>query len=128
MTKYIKISELSRSLNLVDKKTKKPLNHVLRFWEKQFKEIKPLLIKNRRYYSEKQIILIKSIKFLLKDKGLTISGVKNILNSKINSLDEHDSIGLKSDYQKHKIKVKSKVLLEKIKKLKSYGKKISHKS
>ena len=41
MNKLIKISELSKMLNLVDPMTKKPLNHILRYWEREFKEIKP---------------------------------------------------------------------------------------
>ena len=77
MNKIINISELSKILNLIDPKTKKPLNHILRYWEKEFKEIKPKKINNRRYYSPKQVEIIKMIKFLLKNKGMTISGVKN---------------------------------------------------
>ena len=68
-------------------KKKKPLNHVLRYWEKEFKEIKPRKINNRRYYSSKQVEIIKKIKFLLKNKGMTISGVKNLLHKNINKLD-----------------------------------------
>ena len=51
MSKFINISELSRKLDLVDLDSGKPLNHTLRFWEKQFKQIKPKIINNRRYYS-----------------------------------------------------------------------------
>ena len=126
MSKYINISQLSKLLKLVDPKSQKPLNHVLRYWEKEFKEIKPVLIKNRRYYSNKQVELIKMIKFLLKDKGLTIKGVQNIIKSKINTLDDHDLSSLKADYQKENIKLKSKKLLEKIKYIKKYGKKNAH--
>ena len=54
MSKLINISELSKMLNLIDSKTKKPANHVLRYWEKEFKEIKPKKINKRRYYSSKQ--------------------------------------------------------------------------
>ena len=69
-------------MNLVDPITKKPLNHVLRYWEKEFKEIKPKKINNRRYYSPKQVEIIKMIKFLIKNKGMTILGVKNLLKIK----------------------------------------------
>ena len=123
MKKLVNISQLSELLKLYNKKTKKPSNHILRFWEKEFKEIKPVLLKNRRYYSEKQVSLIKLIKFLLKDKGMTIIGVKNILNSNINNLDGYDSFSLQAEYQKENIKSKSKIILEKIKKIKKYGKK-----
>ena len=127
MVKLINISQLANLLNLVNSKTKKPSNYILRYWEKEFKQIKPVILKNRRYYSEKQIDIIKLIKFLLKDKGMTINGVKNILRSDINSLDDYNSYSLKADYLKENIKVKSKTILEKIKKLKN-GKKISYQS
>ena len=118
MVKLINISQLASLLNLVNHKTKKPSNYVLRYWEKEFKEIKPIILNKRRYYSEKQINIIKLIKFLLKDKGMTINGVKNILKSNINSLDDYNSYSLKADYLKENLKVKSKIILEKIKKLK----------
>ena len=125
MVKLINISQLASLLNLVNSKTKKPSNYILRYWEKEFKQIKPMILKNRRYYSDKQINIIKLIKFLLKDKGMTIKGVKNILKSNINSLDDYNSYSLKADYLKEDIKIKSKTILEKIKKLKN-GKKNSH--
>ena len=128
MVKLINISQLANLLNLVNSKTKKPSNYVLRYWEKEFKQIKPVILKNRRYYSEKQINIIRLIKFLLKDKGMTINGVKNILKSDINSLDDYNSYSLKADYQKKSFKLKSKKILDKIKKLKIYGKKDSSKS
>ena len=125
MVKLINISQLASLLNLVNYKTKKPSNYVLRYWEKEFKEIKPIILNKRRYYSEKQINIIKLIKFLLKDKGMTINGVKNILKSNINSLDDYNSYSLKADYLKENIKIKSKTILEKIKRLKN-GKKNSY--
>ena len=123
MNKLLNISELSKLLNLTNVKTKKPSNHILRYWEKEFKQIRPTIIRNRRYYSKKQIEIVKLIKFLLKDKGLTIIGVKNILKSKINTLDDYDSFSLKADYHKSNIITKSKIILKKIKSLKNNGKK-----
>ena len=79
MNKLLIFLKYQKFLNLVDPITKKPLNHILRYWEKEFKEIKPKKINNRRYYSSKQLEIIKMIKFLLKNKGMTISGVKNLL-------------------------------------------------
>ena len=125
MNKLIKISELSKMLNLVDPMTKKPLNHILRYWEREFKEIKPKKINNIRYYSSKQVEIIKMIKFLLKSKGMTILGVKNLLNSNINKLDDHKGHSLKADYYRNILKLKSKTLVEKINKIKNYGKKNS---
>ena len=125
MSKLINITEASKILDLIDPKTKKPLNHVLRYWEKEFKQIKPIKINNRRYYSSKQIEIIKTIKYLIKNKGLTIAGVKNLLKSNINKLDENDNLSLKATNFKYFIKLKSKKILEKISKIKSYGKKNS---
>ena len=123
MTKLINISAVSRILNNIDDKTNKPLNYILRYWEKEFKIIRPKKINNRRYYSEKQIEILKMIKFLLRNKGMTISGVKNLLNQKINDLDYTNTISLKADYYKNNLSTKSKKILEKIKKIKEYGKK-----
>jgi DNA-binding transcriptional MerR regulator len=128
MSKLINISQLSIILNLINPKNKKPLNHTVRFWEKEFKQIKPKKINNRRYYTEEQVETFKLIKFLLKNKGMTISGVKLVLNSNINKLDDYNSHGLKAEYYKEKIKDKSKTLIEKINKLKNYGKKNTLKS
>ena len=118
MVKLINITELATLLNLINSKTRKPSNYILRYWEKEFKQIKPTIIKNRRYYSEKQVNNIKLIKFLLKDKGMTVNGVKNLLKSNINSLDDYNSYSLKADYLKKNIKDKTKNILEKINKLK----------
>ena len=120
------ISELSKSLNLVSPKSKKPLNHVIRYWEKEFKQIRPKKINNRRYYSSNQIKLIKLIKFLLRNKGLTISGVKAFLKKNTNELDYANTDSLKTEYYKNSLKQKSLSLLKKISNLKTYGKKNSH--
>ena len=128
MSKFYNISDLSKILNLINPSNKKPLNHVIRYWEKQFKQVKSKKINNRRYYSSKQVETVKLIKFLLKNKGMTISGVKNILNLNIKKLDDYNSDSLKAEYYKDNIKKKSRSILEKIKKLRNYGKKNSFKS
>ena len=125
MSKLINISEASKQLNLIDKISQKPLNHILRYWEKEFKEIKPKKINNRRYYTSQQFEILKMIKFLLKNKGMTITGVKTLLKSKINKLDDTNNLSLKAEYYRANIKAKSKLLLNKIKKINSYGKKNS---
>ena len=91
MTKLINISEMSRILDLVDPVSKKPLNHILRYWEKEFKEIKPFIFAGkRRYYDENTIKTLKRIHFLLKNQGMTIKGVKKLLKIKDSQLDEVD--------------------------------------
>ena len=128
MGRLFNISEVSKIINLVDASNKKPLNYILRYWEKEFKQIRPKKINNRRYYNEQQVEIFKLIKFLLKTKGMTVSGVKNLLNLNINKLDDYNSDSLKADYYKVSLKKKGKNLLEKIKKLKNYGKKNALKS
>ena len=118
MVKLINITELANELDLKSPKTNKLSSYTLRYWEKEFKQIKPVFLKKRRYYPEKQINIIKLIKFLLKDKGMTIKGVKNILKSDINTLDDYNSYSLKADYLKVNIRNKSRIILERIKKLK----------
>ena len=115
--KFLSISELSKKLDLINKKTGKPANHILRFWEKEFKTIKPTILNgNRRYYDQKQVDKVKYIKFLLKDKGLTIEGAKKILKIKKN-IDVYDENNIRNDYLTNR----SKSILDKIKKLKKYG-------
>ena len=125
MVKLIKITELSKSLNLIDKITNKPQNYILRFWEKQFKQIKPKIINNQRYYSKEQVEIMKFIKHLIKDEGMTINGVKNVLNLDINKLDDYNSHSLKAGYHKERVKKKTIEVLKRINKLKNYGKKNS---
>ena len=122
-TAYKSIGEVAKILNLINKKNGNLNTHTIRFWEKEFKQIRPIIFNKRRYYSEKQINLINLVKFLLKDKGMTINGVKKILNTKINSLDDYNSFSLKAEYLKENLKKKSKAILEKIENLKKDGKK-----
>ena len=117
---YKTIGEVAKDLNLVDKKTGNIQTHTLRYWESQFRQIKPTIrAGRRRYYSEKDFKIIQYVKFLLKDKGLTISGVKKILNDKDPQfLDEDINLGVyKRDLKttkviKRKIKNISKIIKE----------------
>ena len=90
---YKTISEVAKILNLINTKTGKINTHTLRFWEKQFKQIKPIILAGkRRYYDTKSIELLKQIKFLLKDKGMTIEGVKKyLINENSFNLDESNN-------------------------------------
>jgi len=93
---YKTIGEVTKELNLVDKKTGHLQTHTIRYWETQFKQIKPTIrAGKRRYYSLKDFKIIKYIKFLLKERGLTINGAKKILNqTKTDSLDDDMYIGI----------------------------------
>ena len=110
-TAYKTIGEAAKELDLVDKKTGQLQTHTIRYWESQFKQIKPSIrAGGRRYYSSKNIKIINYIKFLLKEKGLTINGVKKILNEKdSHSIDDAVNLGIyKSDLKSSKV-IKDKV-------------------
>jgi|TARA_B100001057_G_scaffold386389_1_gene393300 DNA-binding transcriptional MerR regulator len=122
MSKLITISELSKKIGL-NSNNNKSSNYILRYWEREFKQIKPKIINKRRYYSADQVTIVKFIKTLLKDNGMTIKGAKKILNLN-KKLDYNKLGGLSADYYKKSIKDRSGVILERIKKLKkTYGKK-----
>ena len=72
---YKTIGEVAKMLNLKSNKNGNYSTHTIRFWEKQFYQIKPKVMNsNRRYYDEPSINLLKKVKFLLKDQGMTIKG------------------------------------------------------
>ena len=111
---YKTISEVAELLNLIDQNTGKISTHTLRFWEKEFKQIKPKIFAGkRRYYDNKSIEILKKIKFLLKDKGMTIKGVKKHLLSDDSKLDEsiNTSINTKN-ILKSKLSKISKIVKE----------------
>ena len=116
---YKTISEVVKILNLKSKSGQKIPTHTLRFWEKKFKQIRPIILTgNRRYYDQSNIDLLKKIKFLLKDQGMTIDGVKKLLNSrKSNDLDEISNKTITTDNLKNKINNISKIVKD-LKKLK----------
>ena len=102
---YKTIGEVAKILKLkVNKKGILP-THIIRFWETQFKQIKPkILNSNRRYYDEKTINLLKKIKFLLKDQGMTINGVKKMLNNEVSlKLDEIADKSIRTENLKNKL-------------------------
>ena len=105
-TKYKTIGEVAKILNLINQKNGSPSTHTIRFWEKEFKQIKPKIFTgNRRYYDENSINVLKKIKFLLKDQGMTLNGVKKVLNSNDSDIDELYNTSIKQ-----KKIIKSKIL------------------
>ena len=118
---YKSIGEVAKILNLINKKNGNLNTHTIRFWEKEFKQIKPkILTGKRRYYDKTSIDILKKIKYLLKDQGMTISGVKKLLNSKKSlKLDEFSNNSISVDNIKIKNKLKNiSNLIKQIKKLK----------
>ena len=115
---YKTIGEVAKILNLFDKKTGKLSTHTLRFWEKEFKQVKPNIFSGkRRYYDNKTIEILKKIQYLLKNKGMTINGVKKYLNNRDSELDDQYNKTINTTIVKTKIKKISNLL----KKLKSNG-------
>ena len=116
---YKTISEVVKILGLKSKKGDTIPTHTLRFWEKEFKQLKPKIFNgNRRYYDEKNIKLLKKIHYLLKDQGMTINGVKKILNNKEPlKLDETVNDSIKSQNLKNKL-VKISNIVKSLKRLK----------
>tara|TARA_B100000029_G_scaffold103766_1_gene94323 strand:- start:2523 stop:2921 length:399 start_codon:yes stop_codon:yes gene_type:complete len=121
---YKTIGEVTKELGLIDKKTGNLQTHTLRYWQTQFKQIKPSVkTGKRRYYSNKDMEIIKFIKFLLKEKGITIEGAKQILNNTTSyALDENVNLGVyKPDLKTTKnIKDKVRKISKIIKELKDY--------
>ena len=111
---YKTIGEVVKILNLKNRSGKRIPTHTVRFWEKEFKQIKPKIFSgNRRYYDRSNVDLLIKIKFLLKDQGMTINGVKKLLKtSQSNDLDEISNKSISSHNLKNKITNISKIIKE----------------
>ena len=118
---YKTIGEVAKILNLINEKKGTLNTHTIRFWEKEFKQIRPkILTGNRRYYDQSSIEILKKVKYLLKEQCMTIKGVKKLLkNDKSLKLDElsNNSISVNNIQIKNKHKNISN-LVKQIKKLK----------
>ena len=115
---YKTIGEVAKILNLKSKKEGMFSTHTIRFWETQFKQIRPKhLNSNRRYYDQKTIDILKKIQHLLKNKGMTINGVRNYLNQVNSELDENNN----KTINKNSIKIKIKNISNIIKNIKNNG-------
>ena len=120
-TAYKSIGEVAKILNLINKRSGNLNTHTIRFWEKEFKQIRPKIFTGkRRYYDQKDILLLKKIQFLLKDQGMTINGVKKLLNSNNSlKLDETKKNSISDNNLKIKAKLKKILNLSReLKKLK----------
>jgi len=122
---YKTIGEVAKIVGLIDKKKGTLSTHTIRFWEQKFTQIKPkILAGKRRYYNNKDIRIIKLIKYLLKEKGMTIKGAKAILNNP-KSLKLDGTIKYSVNNQSlNKEKIKGKIkkisnIIDELKKLKN---------
>ena len=116
---YKTIGEVAKILSLNFKNTKPIPTHTIRFWEKEFRQIKPKILNGRRrYYDAHSIELLKKVYFLLKVQGMTISGVKRILNNKDPlKLDEFSNHSISANNLKNKL-VKISNIIKSLKKIK----------
>ena len=116
---YKTIGEVAEILTLSSKQDKIITTNTIRFWEKKFKQIRPKILNgNRRYYNLNNLKLLKKIHFLLKEKGMTINGVKKILNNKESlELDEISNQSIRTVNFKKKV-VKISNLLKNLKEVK----------
>ena len=114
---YKSIGEVAKILDLVNEKKGTLNTHTIRFWEKKFRQIKPNILNGkRRYYNNDTIEVLKKVKYLLKDQGMTINGAKKVLNSdKSLKLDELPNNSINADYS---IKNKLKKISDLIKQIK----------
>ena len=109
---YKTIGEVAKILSINLKNRKSIPTHTIRFWEKQFKQIKPIILTgNRRYYDQKNIEILKKVHYLLKEQGMTIKGVKKILNSKeALKLDEISNNSITTENLKKKLNKISNII------------------
>ncbi len=108
---YKTIGEVAEILEL-DFIGKKKNTHTIRYWESEFKQIKPIIINKRRHYDDKNIDLLKKIKFLLKDKGMTISGAKKQLNEDFFDIDANENKTINALDLKYKLSKINKLIKE----------------
>ena len=106
---YKTIGEVAEILDLNDIGNKKK-THTIRYWESEFKQVKPIIINKRRHYDEKNVNLLKKIKFLLKDKGMTISGVKKQLNEDFFDIDANKNKTINPTNLKYKLNKINKLI------------------
>jgi DNA-binding transcriptional MerR regulator len=109
---YKSIGEVAKILDLVNKKKGTLNTHTIRFWEKEFKQVKPRILNgNRRYYNNATIEVLKKVKYLLKEQGMTINGVKKVLNSnRLFKLDELPNNSINTINIKKKLKKISNII------------------
>ena len=123
---YKTIGKVAKELNLINKKTGHLQTHTIRYWETQFKQIRPTVrAGGRRYYTDKDLKIILFIKYLLKEKGLTINGVKKVLKEKkSHSIDDELHLGLYKPNLKNTKVIKDKIknivkIVKELKKIKN---------
>ena len=110
-SKYKTIGEVAKILNLINKRNGSLSTHTIRFWEKEFKQVKPHIFSGkRRYFDDNSIKILKKIKYLLKDRGMTIKGVKKQLKLNNSKLDDLNNKSINEEIIKTKLNKISNLL------------------
>tara|TARA_B100001115_G_C15808828_1_gene400776 strand:+ start:711 stop:1082 length:372 start_codon:yes stop_codon:yes gene_type:complete len=111
---YKTIGEVAKILTNDSKDGKSIQTYTIRYWEKEFKQIKPKILNgNRRYYNLQNIEVLKKVHFLLKEHGMTINGVKKVLNNDTSlKLDENFNHSIRAKNFKNKLFKISKIIKE----------------
>ena len=111
---YKTIGEVAKILTNDSKDGKSVQTYTIRYWEKEFKQIKPKVLNgNRRYYNLQNIEVLKKVHFLLKEHGMTINGVKKVLNNDTSlKLDENFNHSIRAKNFKKKLFKISKIIKE----------------
>ena len=107
---YKTISEILEILNSNIDTQKKIELHTIRFWEKQFKQLNPKRVNNRRYYDNKNIDTLLKIQFLLKNQGMTISGVKKTLDNNNLNIDLNEKKNINANNIKFRLNKINKLI------------------
>ena len=107
---YKTIGDVLKILNSNNTSTKNLKLHTIRFWETQFKQLKPKKVNKRRYYDNKNIDILLRIQFLLKNQGMTINGVKKALDNKNLNIDLSEKKNINSKLIKFRLNKINKLL------------------
>ena len=107
---YKTIGEVLKILNSNNTSTKDLKSHTIRFWESQFRQLKPKKVNKRRYYDNKNIDILLRIQFLLKNQGMTINGVKKALDNKNLNIDLREKKNINSKLIKFRLNKINKLL------------------
>ena len=93
--------------------------HVLRYWEQEFTQLKPVKRRgNRRYYQHHEVLLIRRIRELLYEEGFTISGARNRLGENTRSRsDESVETGAQAQLERLGEELERQALLDELKKI-----------
>ena len=121
-SKYLySISEIVKTINLELNNNQKITVNTIRFWEKKFSTIRSIRLNgNRRLFNKDNLEKIKFIRFLLKDRGLSIIGAQKILKE-FKKLDDYNSSSVRNNIIKTNFKNKAKKILDKIQRIKRNG-------